>query len=463
MKKATENCCNQSIRCNIDNSLEILLNIKENKCNIPVSKLFTMSARENKKRDFLFVSKVIGKHIPMIPDTLNIIGGILARLWVNEREDSVNYPTDDLVKSLIALGISNNLGNLDLGEEENIKSNNIASNISSSRDILSTPIKLANKTLFIGFAETATGLAQAVFKNFSNASYIHTTREKITSIEPALFFNEEHSHAVEHLIFPYEKNFFDKFQDIVLIDDELTTGKSALNLIKCLPGRSFGIISILDWRDANSYKMFDDEKNINVRVCSLLKGEINCTKSKDIISDAIIIPPSSTKLIPSKELIFPITEGIEGYNKATGRFGLSSEENSKIFKELKSIAEVLKKERTTGNCLCIGTGEFIYLPCSISSELGDNVYFHSTTRSPVHARNIASYGNKNKIAFKSPEDEAITNYLYNIPDNFYGQVFFFTEKPLTEEKKEEFNKIFSHFHVKTIIFVSWRDLNKKEV
>ena len=116
----------------------------------------------------------------------------------------------------------------------------------------------------------------------------------------------------------------------------------------------------------------------------------------------------------------------------------------------------MKKERTTGNCLCIGTGEFIYLPCSISALLGDNVYFHSTTRSPVHARRINSYGNKNKVAFQSPEDETITNYLYNIPSNFYEQVFFFSEKPLTQEKKEEINMIFSYFNVKSIIFVGWK-------
>ena len=457
MENLTQNCCNGSIHYDIDDSLEILLNIKENKCSIPVSKLFTMSARENKKRDFLFVSKIIGKHIPMIPDTLKIIGGILARLWINEREGSHDYPTTELVNTLISLDATNNMSNLDLKMEQKIMENHdILFNIQSLHDTLNTPIRLANKTLFIGFAETATGLAQAVFQNFSNASYIHTTREKITSIEPALFFNEEHSHAVEHSLFPYENDFFNNFDDIVLIDDELTTGKSALNLIKCLPGKSFGIISILDWRDANSYKMFIDEKNIDVKVCSLLKGEIQCSKSKDIISDAITVPPSSTKLIPCTEYVFQIAQSIDGYNKSTGRFGITSHDNLKISKEIKSISNVLKKERTTGNCLCIGTGEFIYMPCSISSQLGDNVYFHSTTRSPVHARNITSYGNKNKIAFQSPEDDTTTNYLYNIPDNFYNQVFFFSEKPLTKEKKEEFNRIFSYFHVKSIIFVCWR-------
>lgn len=456
MENVTENYYNGSIHYNIDNRLAISLNIEENKCKIPVSNLFTMSARENKKRDFLFVSKVIGKHMPMIPDTLKIIGGILARLWINEREDSYDYPTTELVHKLISLDVSLKMQDLDLKNgQEIVKNPDFSFNVSKSNSILDTPIKLANKTLFIGFAETATGLAQAVFQNFSNASYIHTTREKITSIEPALFFNEEHSHAVEHSLFPYEQDFFNDFEDIVLIDDELTTGKSALNLIKCLPGKSFGILSILDWRDANSYKMFRSEKDIDVRVCSLLKGDIQCSKSKNIVSDAITIPPLCTKLIPYKEHVFEIDECIDGYNKATGRFGLSSQENSKVYAEIKSIAEVLKKERTTGNCLCIGTGEFIYLPCSISAKLGDNVYFQSTTRSPVHARNIDCYGNKNKVAFQSPEDDTITNYLYNIPDNFYNQVFFFSEKPLTKDKKEEFNRLFSHFHVKSIMFVCW--------
>jgi hypothetical protein len=459
MENLTENYYNGSIHYNIDNRLKISLSINENKCSIPLSKLFTMSARENKKRDFLFVSKVIGKHMPMIPDTLKIIGEILARLWINERESSNRYPTTELVQKLISLDVSLKMEDLELKTGQTIVKNHISNgNVCNSNSILDAPMKLANKTLFIGFAETATGLAQAVFQNFSNASYIHTTREKITSIAPALLFNEEHSHAVEHSLFPYKQDFFNDFEDIVLIDDELTTGKSALNLIKCLPGKSFGILSILDWRDASSYKMFEDEKNIAVRVCSLVKGDIQCSKSKNIVSDAITIPPGSTELIPFKEHVFEISDSIEGYNKSTGRFGLNSKDNSKVSFEIKSISEILKKERTTGNCLCIGTGEFIYLPCCISSKLGDNVYFHSTTRSPVHARNIDYYGNKNKVAFQSPEDDTVTNYLYNIPDNFYEQVFFFSEKPLLKEKKEELNRLFSYFHVKSIIFVCWKGL-----
>jgi len=437
MENLSQNYCNRSINYDIDSSLEIALTITENNCAIPVSKLFTMSARENKKRDFLFVSKVIGKHIPMIPVTLKIVGALLARLWVNERENSYAYPTTQLVNELISLDAAHSTSALDIN--------------------LYTPIKLARKTLFIGFAETATGLAQSIFENFSNAAYIHTTREKITSIEPALFFNEEHSHAVEHSLFPYKSDFFNDFEDIVLIDDELTTGKSALNLIRCLPGKYFGIISLLDWRDANSYKMFNDEKDVDVLVCSLIKGDLKCVKSKDIVSDDIIVPSTKTKLIPSSKYVFKMASSIDGYNKSTGRFGITSKDSLEIIEEIKSVSQVLSKERTTGNCLCIGSGEFIYMPCSISTLLGDNVYFHSTTRSPVHSRNIDDYGNKNKVAFQSPGDDSITNYLYNIPDNFYDQVYFFSEKPLTIKKEEEFNKIFSYFHIKSIIFVCWKN------
>ena len=59
----------------------------------------------------------------------------------------------------------------------------------------------------------------------------------------------------------------------------------------------------------------------------------------------IIIPPSSTKLIPYTEYTFEITKGIEGYNRSTGRFGLSSQDNPNVFKEIKSISKVLEKEK----------------------------------------------------------------------------------------------------------------------
>ncbi|MEC1550449.1 phosphoribosyltransferase domain-containing protein [Bacillus rugosus] len=43
------------------------LSVTDNPLSIPEQVLFEMAARVNKKRGFLFVSKVLGKHIPVHP------------------------------------------------------------------------------------------------------------------------------------------------------------------------------------------------------------------------------------------------------------------------------------------------------------------------------------------------------------------------------------------------------------
>lgn len=458
MENATKTYSENHLKYLIDQALEISLRISENRYNIPIENLFKMSARKNKKRDFLFVSRVIGKHIPMNPMTLKIIGGILARLWIQDRDGIFN--ADDmniLVQALKDIHevdlIENNFCN-----SSNKNYSNSLNNLKEVNKILETPLTLKNKTLFIGFAETATGLAQAVFENFSNAYYIHTTREIIKSISPNFIFKEEHSHAVNHLIYAPTKDYFKEFDEIVLIDDELTTGKTACNLIKNLPGNDFGVISILDWRNAENITHVNNQKkyNKNILVSSLIKGTIECNKIREITSNSSELLNSNNK-IHSKSINFTTDMYTEDFSKFTGRFGLCSKDNIRINGEIKNAAEILKKERLKGNCLCLGTGEFMYVPCMIASELGENIFYHSTTRSPIYPLSIPNYGNKNKIEFESPGHNGIANYLYNIPNNFYSQVFFFTEKPLIEEKKKEFEDIFSTFNIQNIVFVSFRN------
>ena len=65
-------------------------------------------------------------------------------------------------------------------------------------------ITLPDQTLFIGFAETATGLGHAVFNLFDQAYYLHTTREQIPQLASELNFNEDHSHAVNHRCYPLD-------------------------------------------------------------------------------------------------------------------------------------------------------------------------------------------------------------------------------------------------------------------
>ncbi|WP_315115177.1 phosphoribosyltransferase family protein [uncultured Clostridium sp.] len=453
MVNHTKTLSDTQIRIPIDNNLEILLNIHKTKYNISMDNLFKVALRKNVKRDFIFVSKIIGKHIPIHPNALKLSGAILARLWLEEREGVVSPDTDILIQALNYLQELSSLSSLD----KPLPPSNLAV-IESALSIADEKLKLNNKTLFIGFAETATGIAQAIFNNFSNATYIHTTRENITSIPSSFLFKEEHSHATDHVIFPKNSNLFNEFDDIVLIDDELTTGKTSLNLIKNLPKKSFGIISILDWRTEEHINMFEELKDLDVRVCSLIKGTVNCIKKGEIsqVDPTIEVPKSHSIL--HKDIIFKNSELIEGFHPYTGRFSIDYDDQMSLMEEIKEASTLLRKERGDGRCLCLGSGEFIYIPCMISAELGEKVYFHSTTRSPIFPRDFTNYAIENKVSFNSIDDDHILNYLYNIPKDFYSQVFFFTEKPIDERKKEEFKRIFSYFNIKEIVFVSWQSI-----
>ncbi|MCM1988288.1 phosphoribosyltransferase family protein [Oceanirhabdus seepicola] len=425
-------------------ALEIKLDIKDNKFNIPEDLLFTMSARENKKRAFLFVSRLIGKHIPIKPEVLKITGAILARQWVMDRYNKTYSDIDVLIEGLKEL-LKNDVFKRD--ESNELKSNIIKEAVKAANIKISLP----KKTLFIGFAETATGLAQGVFNCFENGWYIHTTREIIDNSTPNFVFKEEHSHAVNHMIYAPTKEYFNNFEEIVLIDDEITTGNTARNLIKNLPGESFGVISILDWRDKDKY----ENNGQNIIFSSLTKGTVKCKKIDEVKGEELL----KIKSYPNKHKDIKLKTPLynENYIKYTGRFGLSYKESLDVEKQCKEHGAILNTYRTKERCLCVGEGEFIYLPCIISSYMGEDVYFQSSTKSPVFPLNKEGYGNKNKVEFNAPNGDKIKNYLYNLPHDFYEDVFFFSERELKEDTKTELANIFSTVGIKNITFVCFSE------
>ena len=86
----------------------------------------------------------------------------------------------------------------------------------------------------IGFAETATAIGSVVASSISDdCFYIHSTRENVSGISDWLFFEEEHSHATQQRLAKKElAQWLEKTSTIVLVDDELSTGKTMLNLLK---------------------------------------------------------------------------------------------------------------------------------------------------------------------------------------------------------------------------------------
>ena len=145
---------------------------------ISLDNIIGYGSRINKKRSFLFVSKILGKHIPVSPKKMRATYNNLAGL-INP--DIIN---DDL--------------------------------------------------LVIGLAETATGLGWGVFEALKAQSkfYIHTTRVKLKT-KQLIQFEESHSHSTEQYLYYPKTTKFNKtiIDHIIIIDDEITTGNTIGNLI----------------------------------------------------------------------------------------------------------------------------------------------------------------------------------------------------------------------------------------
>lgn len=156
--------------------------------------LFDIAERRNPKRAFLFVSKVLGRHIPVSP---SVMRGVYQQL-------AGQFPDD-----------------------------------------------LPGPLLFIGMAETAVGLGAGVFDElrarYPDSVYLTSTRHPVDG-ELLCEFKEEHSHATDHLIYlPHAPEMRRRVHDartLVLIDDEATTGNTFINLLYAL--RNTGQLPLLE-------------------------------------------------------------------------------------------------------------------------------------------------------------------------------------------------------------------------
>jgi len=148
----------------------------------PLDRLCAFAARENRRRGFLIVSRVLGRHIPARPSEMRAASDALARQVPHDQPGPV---------------------------------------------------------LFVGMAETAIALGQSVHAAWvasagrSDALYLHSTRQLIGR-EPLVRFEEPHSHASSHLIYAPNcaqwPHGLEQVRTLVLVDDEVTTGNTFANL-----------------------------------------------------------------------------------------------------------------------------------------------------------------------------------------------------------------------------------------
>jgi hypothetical protein len=309
--------------------------------------------RDNKKRKYLFVSKVLGKHYPVSPETMK-------------------RTFDDLRDTISHLNFKGNL-------------------------------------LVVGMGETATGLGWGVFDsiNHENKLYIHTTRLQLNA--KRLFnFEETHSHDINQILYEPQildhKDFLLNAKTIIIVDDEVTTGKTIMNLAHqfkaLIPGVKIIPLTIVKWN--NQFK--------NNKIFCLHKASFEYLPENDYEKNGI--------KKNNKKVIKHIGRDEMVINKF-GRF------SARKFIIDKSMLPSDYKAWRSKKILVLGTGEFNYMAYKIASLLDkkNDVFIQSTTRSPVKISGIIN----SKITFKDNYNPKLTSYLYNVVDKNYDIILMLAE------------------------------------
>lgn len=437
--------------------MEVELNLKEGTLQLEKEHLFDMAARVNKKRAFLFVSKVLGKHMPVHPLKPLLVSGLLAMAYAKEQTGKTPPHQDDVVEAL--------------------KTNDHVKLTEAYAALKKEKLSAVNEPIVIGFAETATALGHGVYDVIEGASYIHTTREQLLDLDPSLVFEEEHSHATDQLCYA-DDALLRTDRPIVLVDDEVTTGRTNMNIIRDLhakhPRSSYTILSILDWRTEEHEEamlQLQEELGVNITSLSLLKGQMmfrGTTLDEPAYSYEIAAqekrPELSFHSLQSffKQVPYSLSHAVNPaghspYIHETGRFGLSAADTDAIDQAATEAGLNLQRERKGKQTLCLGTGELMYVPMRLAAHMGEGVLFHSTTRSPIHPVEKEGYAVQNGFAFLSPEDARIQHYVYNIPKDQYDDVFLFFEKKVSQEALMPLIHLFAERHVKHVHIVTLSD------
>ncbi|WP_293796537.1 phosphoribosyltransferase domain-containing protein [uncultured Pantoea sp.] len=231
-----------------------------------IDDLFEIAERRNPKRAFLFVSKVLGRHIPVAPEKMRAVYRQLAEQFP---------PLSD------------------------------------------------GPVLFIGMAETAVGLGAGVFdevrQRVSEPVYLTSTRHP-QQADLLCEFKENHSHATDHLIYlPDDAQLRQRVlnaRTLVMIDDEATTGNTFINLLDAL--RNDGglkqieqviAVTLTDW----SGDALPARCPVPVRSVSLVQGDWHWQQDPDAA-----LPP-----MPAVALNDAATVPITG-KQSWGRLGMET-------------------------------------------------------------------------------------------------------------------------------------------
>ncbi|WP_158544620.1 phosphoribosyltransferase family protein [Blastococcus sp. TBT05-19] len=281
----------------------------------------------------------------------------------------------------------------------------------------------------VGFAETATALGHAVAAvagaDGHQAPYLHTTRRPAPRGAQLVEFREEHSHATQQGLALLPGGLADAALHadvpLVLVDDEISTGRTAINAIRALhavrPRSRYVVASLLDSRSEEQHRELDRvaaDMGASVASVALLTGTVrtphDVLERAAALLDRLPDPPApggAPVPVTRRTLVLPAglpTLAAHGWDAGCERL---------LSDAVGAAAGSLPVHRDA-RTLVLGDEEFMYLPQRLAAALGGEVRTSTTTRSPAAVVDVPGYPLRTVLRFPATEDPGRTAFAYNV-------------------------------------------------
>ena len=369
--------------------------------------LLGFAQRINPKRAFLFVSKVLGRHIPVAPSTMR-----------HAFTDLANLVPDDLPEPILVIGMAETAVGLSTGVHQALQ----------------------------------TRYPQALLLNSTRHAQHDDSHDK-SSHSLLTTFSEDHSHASQHLIYQSADRVTQAqllaSKTLIMVDDEASTGNTCVNVVTALRNAGLDqleqvhLTTLVDWSlnqerhqdtadsdDAVSDQIAKRLPNIKFQRHHLLSGAWTWTDAPN--PEPITMPSVDTTEAGSHTLgdtgnwgRFPTLDSTDGFDNyllkfqtAFKVFNKQAQSEKEQFEKEQFEKEQFDKKQLPKRILVLGSNEFVWLPFLLAEWLetqtqNSTVNFSALTRSPIALGGAIT----TMLSFSDNYGLGMTNFAYNVEPN----------------------------------------------